>query len=194
MIEFVSQSTGTGGRHGYAIALADQWYALSRALRRLEEIAGDLDEDACGELPGLQYALHVAGERIAGLEPPPGAVGPHCELSEALVEARDATAEVSDAFVHGGVQAARPLVWEWRGALFSVRLARQRLVEAPEQAPLAPTEAEPRRRRNEAVVAGVLALPLVAVVAIAAAAGAETWAVAAAAALAVSLAFALRRA
>jgi hypothetical protein len=193
MIGRVSQSTGTGGRHGYASALADQWYALSRTLRRLEDLAADLDEEAAEELPSLQYALHVAGERIAGLEPPPGAAGPHGELEAALAEARDATAEVTDAFAHGGVQAASPLVWEWRGALFAVRMARQRLVQSPERTPGEPAVAGPRRR-SEVVVGAVLAVPVLAVVGIAAAAGTQPWAIAAALGLAVALALVLRRA
>ncbi|HEY2937925.1 MAG TPA: hypothetical protein VGJ25_15080 [Gaiellaceae bacterium] len=189
----MSQSTGTGGRHGYATALADLWYGLARTLRRLEGHAADLDEDAGEELPALQYALHVAGERIAGLEPPPGAAGAHGELAAALAEARDATAEVADAFAHGGVQAASPLVWEWRGALFAVRLARRRLDQAPDRAPVGPVVTGPRRR-SEAVVVAVLALPLLAVVAIAAAVGAQTWAIVAALAVAVAVALLLRRA
>jgi len=61
----VSQSTGTGGRHGYATELAGHWYALTQTLRRLEALAEEPDEDTGEELPALQYALHVAGERIA---------------------------------------------------------------------------------------------------------------------------------
>jgi len=49
---------------------------------------------------------------------------------------------VSDAVEHGGAEAAEPLVWEWRGALFRVRLARLRLVPAPERPAPAPAEAE----------------------------------------------------
>jgi hypothetical protein len=187
----VSQSTGTGGRHGYASALAGVWYALSQTLRRLETLAAVPDEGAAEELPGLQYALHVAGERIAGLEPPPGQKDAHDELQAALADARDATAEVADAFAYGGLAAAQPLVWEWRGALFGVRLARSRVPKdvAPEE-PVRPAPS----RRNEAVVLGVVALPIVAVVAIAAAAGAAGWTIVVALLVALGIGFALRRA
>jgi hypothetical protein len=189
----VSQGTGTGGRHGYATALAGVWYALSQTLRRLETLAADPDEGAAQELPGLQYALHIAGERIAGLEPPPGQQDAHDELQAALTDARDATAEVADAFAYGGLGAAQPLVWEWRGALFGVRLARSRVPKeeaVPEQPP-APATA---RHRNEAVVIAVLALPIVAVVAIAAAAGAAGWTIVVALLVALGVGLALRRA
>ena len=188
----MSQSTGTGGRHGYATALAGVWYALSQTLRRLETLAADPDEGAADELPGLQYALHVAGERVAGLEPPPGQQDAHDELQAALADARDATAEVADAFTHGGLAAAQPLVWEWRGALFGVRLARSRVPrDLPPEEPSPPRD---NRRRNEAVVAGVVALPIVAVVAIAAAAGAAGWTIVVALLVALGIGLAFRRA
>jgi len=188
----VSQSTGTGGRHGYATALADLWYALAQTLRRLERLAAVPDEDTGEELPSLQYALHVAGERIAGLEPPALQQDAHDELQAALADARDATAEVADAFAHGGLAAAHPLVWEWRGALFGVRLARSRVLKEPEAEPVA-TPARPRSR-NEAVAVGVVALPVLAVVAIAAAAGAAGWTIVVALLVAVGVGLALRRA
>ena len=188
----MSQSTGTGGRHGYASALADLWYALARTLRRLETLAATPDEDSAEELPSLQYALHVAGERIAGLEPPPGQQDAHDELQAALADARDATAEVADAFAHGGLAAAHPLVWEWRGALFGVRPARSRVLAQPAAESAGPPPAS--RRRNEAVILGVVALPVDAVVAIAAAAGAAGWTIVVALLVALGIGFALRRA
>ena len=190
----MSQSTGTGGRHGYASALAGVWYALSQTLRRLETLAAEPDEGAAEELPGLQYALHIAGERIAGLEPPPGQKDAHDELQAALADARDATAEVADAYAYGGLAAAQPLVWEWRGALFGVRLARSRV---PKDAPSDEEVAAPatsRHRRNEAVILGVVALPIVAVIAIAAAAGAAGWTIVVALLVALGVGLALRRA
>jgi nitrate reductase NapE component len=188
----LSQSTGTGGRHGYATALADLWYALTQTLGRLEALAAEPNEDTGEQLPALQYALHVAGERFAGLEPPPGHEDAHEELQTAIADARDATAEVADAFAHGGLAAAHPLVWEWRGALFGVRLARSRV---PAEPPREPTVASVRnRRKNEAAVFAVLALPIVAVVAIAAAAGAAGWTIAVALLVVLALGLALRRA
>jgi hypothetical protein len=187
----VSQSTGTGGRHGYATALADLWYALSQTLRRLDELAAGPVEDTGGELPSLQYALHVAGERIAGLEPPAGAQDAHEELQAAIADARDATAEVAESFAEGGLAAVRPLVWEWRGSLFRVRMARQRLLQSgPTAGPGRPTG----RSRNDAVVAAVVALPVTAAAVIALAAGAAAWIVAAALGVAAAICIALRRA
>jgi hypothetical protein len=188
----VSQSTDTGGRRGYASALAGHWYALAQTLRRLEALAAEPDERTGEELPALQYALHVAGERIAGLEPPPGQEDPHHELEAALADARDATADVVDAFAHGGLAAAYPLVWEWRGALFGVRLARSRVLQTPAEQPASATGRS--RGRSEAVVVGVVAVPAVAVVAIAAAAGAAGWTIVAALLVALGVGFGLRRA
>jgi hypothetical protein len=92
---------------------------LAPALRSLERLAaGDLD-DAAAHLPRLQYALHVALERAHGLEP-------DGELAEALELARDTTAEVAEVLEREGAEAAAALLWEWRGALFTVRLARMR--------------------------------------------------------------------
>ena len=122
----------SGERQGYATELAGLWSDLSRTLRRLEQIAAEpaeaLDElEGAEELARLRYSLHVAGERAYGLDPPPGAEGPHGELAEALAGARDATAEVAEAVEAAGPEAATPLVPEWRGALFRVRLARLRM-------------------------------------------------------------------
>lgn len=118
----------SGERQGYASELAGLWSDLARTLRRLDEVAADpADALEVEELARLQYALHVAGERVWGLEPPPGAEAAHAELAEALVGARDATAEVAEAVEDGGAEAAATLVHEWRGALFRVRLARLRM-------------------------------------------------------------------
>jgi hypothetical protein len=191
----VSQGTGTGGRHGYATALADQWYALAHTLRRLEALALDPDEATGDDLPALQYALHVAGERIAGLAPPLGAEESHDELHAALVEARDATAEVADAFAGGGLAAAEPLVWEWRGALFRVRHARSRLSHQPP-----PPEAEggllPARRRRavETVLLCAFGVPLLVTAGLAAETSAAGWTIVPAVFLALVLGLLLRRA
>ncbi len=192
----VSQSTGTGGRHGYATALADQWHALAQALRRLETLALEPDEHAAEELPALQYALHVAGERIAGLTPPEGAEGSHQELETALVGARDATAEVAEALARGGLAAIEPLVWEWRGALFRVRLARRRLSQGPRGAGTArpATPASPRRRRLETAVLCAFGLPLLLTVVLAAETGAGGWALVPGVVLVVIAGLVLRRA
>ena len=50
-----------------------------------------------------------------------------CAQSSSLAAARDATAEVAEALTDQGAEAIEPLLPEWRGALFRVRLARLRL-------------------------------------------------------------------
>ena len=137
--------TGTGER--YALAMGELWSGLSRTLTRLDVIAGDpkaLDHDeSIDELSRLQYTLHVGSEHAYGLRPPSGAETAHAELAAALAGARDATAEVVEAAADWGAEGAEPLVHEWRGALFRVRLARLRLATPaprPAVAPEQPTE------------------------------------------------------
>ncbi len=125
-------SVGTGERQGYASAMAGLWSGLAQTLSLLEALAAEpeqrLSEDEALELlPRLQYALHAASELALGIDPPAGAETAHAELAAALVDARDATAEVLGAVDAGGPATAGPLVHEWRGALFRVRLARLRL-------------------------------------------------------------------
>jgi hypothetical protein len=104
-------------------------------LDRLAAEPDELDERAAGSaLPRLRHALHAAAEWALLLRPPPPAELAHAELADALVLARDVTAEVEDALAEGGPEAAEPLVWEWRGALFRVRWARQRLLDPPPNA------------------------------------------------------------
>jgi len=183
----VTPSTGTGGRYGYANALAGLWCGLARTLGQLEELAAEPDEETGGRLPPLQYALHVAGERVAGLEPPAGAKAAHEDLECALVQARDATAEVAEAYELGGLTAARLLVYEWRGALFRVRFARQRLLQPPAP-PVAASPAPAPAPRRAAL------LPVVGVLALGVGTAMGHWALAAAAVLAVAVGLVLRRA
>ena len=143
----MKQDVRTGDRERYATKIAGLWRGLSEALVELERLAAEplerlSDPDELEGLPRLQYTLHAASEIVAGIAPPADAEATHAELAAALAGARDATAEVSDAVEHGGAEAAEPLVWEWRGALFRVRLARLRLVPAPERPVPAPAEAE----------------------------------------------------
>ena len=150
MIERVSRGVRSDERQGYANALDGLWTGLSRTLSQLERYAAEPDERLDGEeareiLSSLQYRLHVAGELAAGIVPPAGAMMAHDELSAALGDARDATAEVVEALDIGGAIEAAPLVPEWRGALFRVRLARLRL--APTR-PLEPILSEPDRRTS----------------------------------------------
>jgi hypothetical protein len=158
----VAQRVDTGERQGYATAMAGILGGLSQGLARLEELAAAPDatfedEDALASLPALQYTLHAASEAAAGIDPPAEAEASHAELAAALADARDATAEVAEAVAVGGPEHAWPLIYEWRGALFRVRLARLRLAPAP---------ARSRRRRGVSgrsallvtVVAGSLTL------------------------------------
>ena len=152
----------SGQREGYAAALTGLWKRLSWALTELESIAGDpaelFDEDSVlDRLPALQYALHAASELALGLRPPAGAEIAHAELAAALAGARDATAEIAEVLEHGGGIAAEPLLPEWRGALFRVRLARLR-VATPKPLP-AELEIEPEPTvRGDALAATILAL------------------------------------
>jgi hypothetical protein len=117
--------------HVYAEQMGELWSELSHALSRLDSLAAEperLEEDrAAASLSRLRYALHLAAEHAYGVDPPLGAESAHAELAAALTAARDATAEVADAAIDGGAEAAQPLLPEWRGALFRVRLARLRL-------------------------------------------------------------------
>jgi hypothetical protein len=158
----VRPGVASGQREGYAAALTGLWKRLSWALTELESIAGDpaelFDEDSVlDRLPSLQYALHAASELALGLRPPAGAEIAHAELAAALAGARDATAEIAEVLEHGGGIAAEPLLPEWRGALFRVRLARLR-VATPKPLP-AELETEPEpTARGDALTATVLAL------------------------------------
>jgi hypothetical protein len=129
MIGQVGYGAGTTERERYASALAGLWQSLSSTLARLDAAAADIRalDDAGGQLPVLQNRLHWAGELVAGIEPPPGAERAHAELAVALESARDATGELREALEVEGPSAAWLRVHEWRGALFSVRLARHRL-------------------------------------------------------------------
>jgi hypothetical protein len=109
----------TGTQEQYAVQVGALWSWLSPTLTHAEEPA-DLRS-----LRRLQYALHVAGEHVYGLEPPDGAASAHAELRDALGCARDVTGEFA---------AGDALFEEWRGALLRVRLARMRLATAPSPA------------------------------------------------------------
>src|SRR5262245_40602125 len=123
----------TGGRQTYSAAVTDLWERVGTALTRLERIAESpadvLVEEHSDELPGLQYSLHAGAELAVGIEPPPTAENLHDELVAALAEARDATAEVAYAVELDEAEGVEPLLPEWRGSLFRVRLARLRALE-----------------------------------------------------------------
>jgi hypothetical protein len=139
----------------YAEAVSHLWERVGAALVRLERVAeSPADGVADGfldELPQLQYSLHAGAELAVGIEPPPGAETLHAELVAALAEARDITAEVGFALEVGDVELVEPLLPEWRGALFRVRLARLRALErtALQMGNDGNAEPEPAPRRRE---------------------------------------------
>jgi hypothetical protein len=148
----------------YATTIAGLWDGLGRALAELDALAASPETLNAERLPALQYALHTAGERIAGLTPPLGAEAVHEELAAAVADARDATAEVADTVEAFGEGAAGPLVWEWRGALFRVRLARRRLLH-PEPLPTDPLRPSLQTRRRAAISLALLCTAAVALLA-----------------------------
>lgn len=140
--------------------MADVWTGLTRTLRHLDAIAAEPEErladgDVLDALPRLQYGLHTAAELTHGIDPPAEAEWAHAELAAALCDARDATAEIGQTAATGGVDAALPLVLEWRGALFRLRLARLRASAAP-AATADPPPAEPEQFPDHAALAATL--------------------------------------
>lgn len=150
----------TGTEQVYAEELGELWTDLRRTLTRLDGVAAEpdlLDElDAALALRRLQYSLHVSFENVAGLRPPPGGETAHAELGAALAGARDATADVAEAAAIAGAVGVEPLLHEWRGALFRVRLARLRL--APRTARPTETADDEKDGVGRPLVAFVLAL------------------------------------
>ncbi len=137
----------------YASQVGELWGELSLTLARLEGIAltpERLDDgETVGALRRLQYRLHLASESVLGLSPPAAAEPAHTELAEALAGARDATGDFAGVVDERGSHGARPMLYEWRGALFRVRLARLRLTGGePPQAP-----PPPQRPRIQAPIA-----------------------------------------
>lgn len=156
----VRQTLGTGSPRAYAAVMAGLWIDLELTLARLDSLAADgerLLEDR-ETLPALQYDLHCAAERVAGLAPPQDAIRVHEELAEALAEARELTAELAEALAHGGLEAASPLVWEWRGALFRIRFARVRLERPRAAVAAAPDPGSPEGARPPVLAAAAVAL------------------------------------
>lgn len=153
---------------GYAEAVSNLWERVGGALVRLERVAESpvegVADGVLDELPQLQYSLHAGAELAVGIDPPPGAESLHAELVSALGEARDITAEVGRALEEeDGVELLDPLLPEWRGALFRVRLARLRALERTAVPVGSDTAAEaPRRRRREkASLSAIVATALV---------------------------------
>jgi hypothetical protein len=162
----MERTVRAGERQAYTAAVTDLWERVGTALTRLERVAdsssAELVEDHADELPGLQYALHSGAELAVGIDAPDMAATLHAELVAALAEARDATAEVSYALETGDPDAVEPLLLEWRGALFRVRLARLRALERS-RALLAdrPRRSLRRERSDRIAVSAIVATVLI---------------------------------
>lgn len=150
MITIRAVAPKAGSDERYALLVGRLWSGLSPTLTGLDELPADVQA-----LRRLQYALHVASENAYGIEPPPGAASAHAELADALVCAREATSEMADACELWGADGAQPYLYEWRGALFRVRLARMRLAAPP---PRRREEPEPDEGNGRAFLAVLLAL------------------------------------
>jgi len=143
-----------GEPHGYTAAVSHLWERVGAALVRLERVAESPAEaatdDFLDELPHLQYGLHAGAELAVGIDPPRGAEELHEELVASLAEARDITAEVGHVLEAGDHDLVDPLLPEWRGALFRVRLARLRAIERATVTIGSDGDAEPAPRRRRA--------------------------------------------
>jgi hypothetical protein len=122
----MKQPVAVHGPEPYVAALLGLWRDLELTLARLDELATtpapQLREEPPADLARLQYRLHAASEAVLDLAPPVTAVEAHHDLAAALVAAREATSAVAGAFEDG--EPVDGLLYEWRGALFRVRLAR----------------------------------------------------------------------
>jgi hypothetical protein len=129
IIQVMKQPVVVRGPEPYVAAILGLWRDLELTLDRLDELADvpaqQLEHEAPTDLARLQYRLHAASEAVLELAPPAEAMEAHRDLADALVGAREATAAVAGALEDGdpldGFQ------YEWRGALFRVRLARMEL-------------------------------------------------------------------
>jgi hypothetical protein len=134
MIGSVRQQEATTRPGPYAAALADVARDLGVTLERLDELAALpsalTDPERSTQLPPLQYRLHAAAEAVLSLAPPAAAEELHSDLADALVAGRDATSAIVQAVEHG--EPVGSLVYEWRGALFRVRVARAELARETE--------------------------------------------------------------
>ena len=147
------------GVAGYGTAVEQLRRELRPTLGALDAVAADAAlVDADGDsLAGLQYQLHTAAERVLGLESWPAHEEAHAELHLALSVAREETADLVEALDEAGASAAASLVWEWRVALFGVRLALHRLDDR------ASAPAEPAEQRRTVLPVVLLALGVAAV-------------------------------
>jgi hypothetical protein len=166
--ERMERTVRGGERQAYTAAVTDLWERVGTALTRLERVADssseELVDEHAEELPSLQYALHAAAELAVGIDAPFTAATLHADLVAALAEARDATADISFALEYGDPEAVEPLLLEWRGALFRVRLARLRALErsrAAVQERPTPAPARARDRHDRTAISAVVATILI---------------------------------
>jgi hypothetical protein len=166
----VAPETQAGER--YATQVGELWTGLSQTLARLEAIAVTPDllesDETVDALRRLQYRLHTASESVLGLSPPKAAAPAHSELASALAGARDATGEVVEAVDATGSHGVDSMLYEWRGALFRVRLARLRLTGGRI---LGSEPGEPLPRLRAPLVASALTVAVAAAFAVGATAG-----------------------
>jgi len=147
----VGSGAGPSTTEPYRRAIDRLRRELIPTLDALDRAAADpwaLDELA-EELPALQYALHAASERMHRIEL--GRERGSEQLVVALAGAREETADVAVTLQEFGPLVAGTLVWEWRGALFAVRLA---LLELERPAPEPTLEALPARETLPLVLLG----------------------------------------
>jgi hypothetical protein len=169
MIGGVRQQEATTRPGPYAAALADVARDLGVTLDRLDDLAAHpvllADPERASQLAPCQYRLHAAAEAVLSLAPPAEAEALQSDLADALVAGREATAAIVVALERG--EPLGSLVYEWRGALFRVRVARSDLAR----------EAEGRRGLPGFAWTRIhgIALLLVALVAIATGAHESAW-------------------
>lgn len=156
-------ATGAHAQEHYASQVGELWSSLAGTLTRLETLGLTpellAETPALDELRRLQYRLHAASEDAVGLTPPAAAESAHDELARALAEARDATGELIAAAESDGVDAVEERIYEWRGELFRVRLARLRL-SGQASAPLSEDAAGEEPFEQGSMVAPLTALLL----------------------------------
>ena len=119
---------------GYAQAVSDLWERVGTALVRLERVAESpaegLADGFLDELPRLQYSLHAGAELAVGIEP--ASAAPRALHAELVGRARRGPRHHRGGRLRargGDVELVDPLLPEWRGALFRVRLARLSALE-----------------------------------------------------------------
>ena len=162
MIALVRAGAATGEQRSYAVEIGALWSSFASTLTRLDRLAAEperlaRDRSLLDSLPRLQYVLHAASEAVLGIDPPGDAERAHAEFASALGDARDLTAELYDAASAQDTSAILSLLYEWRGALFRVRLAHLRIVGSREPRPTV-EDASPPASVRAALAATVLVL------------------------------------